>query len=207
MKKSSQEPQDSRLMNIRIPGLDTEAGLSLYNGEKDVYIAVLRAYVPNVLKLMDALRHVSEKTLPGYIINVHGLKSISAGIGAENIREAALNLEYIARSGNLSGVLNGNEALLTNAGLLAANIQAWLENLDSLNPKPLLERPDRLLLAQLRKSCEKYDMKGIDDMMDELENSDYKTDASLITWLRETINASDFTSAASRLTAYEEESI
>ena len=191
---------------INIKGVNEETGLALYNGDRDIYLAVLHSFVPNALKVIDKMRNVSKETLSDYTVNVHGLKSICAGIGAEKVREAAQNLELVAKDGNLSGVLDANEALLIDAENLALNIKAWLETLDNQNPKPLLERPDSFLLAQLQKSCEAYDMKGIDDAMDKLEAANYRTDASLVIWLREKINALEFSLAASRLSAYEEES-
>ena len=184
--------------------INSITGLVLYNEEADIYLAVLRSFVPNALKVIEKLRNVSEETLSQYITNVHGLKSICAGIGAEETRDAALNLELTAKSGNLSGVLAGNEALLTEAGKLASDIQAWLEEFDIRNPKPLLESPDCLLLTRLKKSCEAYDINGIDEVMDTLESADYKSNASLVPWLRERVDALDFSSIASRLSLYEE---
>jgi len=39
-----------------------------------------------------------------------------------------------------------------------------------------------------------------------LESANYKTDVSLVPWLREKINALEFSSIASRLSIYKEES-
>jgi len=193
-------------MDIDIPGINKEIGLALYNMDEDIYLAVLRSYVPNAFKTIEMLRSVSADTLPDYIINIHGLKGISGGIGAEKIREGALELEMEAKAGNLPGILAKNGELLRKTEVLASDIQSWLGNLDKQNPRPLLDCPDRLLLTQLRKSFEAYDMQGIDDVMDQLESADYKKDASLIVWLREKIKEMEFSSAASRLSAYEEES-
>jgi len=193
-------------MDIQISGINKEIGLALYNRDEDIYLAVLRSFVPNAFKTIEKLRTVSKDTLPDYIIDIHGLKGISGGIGAEKIRAGALELEMEAKAGNLPGILAKNEDLLKEAEVLASELRSWLENRDKQNPRPLLERPDRLLLATLRKSFEAYDMQGIDDVMDQLESADYKRDASLIVWLREKIKEMEFSSAASRLSAYEEES-
>ena len=204
-KQKPAEEQSNEDSAFTIRGVDTKTGLALYNGDADIYLAVLRSFIPNAIKVMDKLRNVSEETLPDYTVNIHGLKGISAGIGAEKTREAAYNLEMAAKSGNLSKVLSENESILQDTEDLVLCIKTWLEEQDNKNPKPQLAYPDRLLLARLRKSCEAYDMKGIDEVMDELESADYQTDASLVTWLREKINIMDFSSAASRLSLYEEE--
>jgi len=206
MEPEQPKKTEVKKMDIKIPGIDAETGLALYNGEADIYLAVLRSFVPNAYKTIEKLRAVSEETLTDYIVNVHGLKGISSGIGAEKVRASALELELEAKAGNLAGILAKNDALLKEAGDLAADIQAWLEELDTRNPKPMLERPDPGLLARLKKSFEAYDMKGIDEVMDEMESADYRENASLVAWLREKINAMDFSSAASRLSDYEEES-
>jgi PAS domain S-box-containing protein len=112
---------------ISIPGVDTEKGLSLYGDDLDIYLPALHSYIYNIPDTLDKLRVVSEETLPEYAINVHGLKGTSAGIGAETIREAALNLENLAKAGDLQGVLAGNGKLIEETENILANIKAWLE--------------------------------------------------------------------------------
>jgi hypothetical protein len=138
------------------------------------------------------------------------LKGTSAGIGAETVREAAANLEIMSRAGDLDGVLQHNDKLITDTENIVANVKAWLERYDAVHKKPLLKVPDREVLARLRRSCENYDMSGIDQAMTELESADYEEDPGLTAWLREKIDVSDFTEAAARLAArlaqYKEES-
>lgn len=191
---------------INIPGIDVKTGMALYNGDEEIYCAVLRSFVPNARKVIDRLRDVSRAALPDYMVQAHGLKSISAGIGAEAIRAAAAELEGAAKAGDLSAVLAGNKTLLLEAEKLVSGIEAWLTERGGENQRPRLDRPDPALLKRLRESCEAYDMNGIDDAMDELERPDYTEGASLIRWLRDTINALDFATAAARLAEYEKES-
>ena len=188
--------------SIIIPGIDSAAGLALYGGEIDLYLSALRSFVPNAISVIEKMRIVSQESLTDYTINVHGLKSISSNIGAEQLRTEAMLLEMKAKSGDLEEILTRNNALLKDAEDLISNVQAWLAELDTQNPKPLLERPDPLLLIRLQKSCETYDMDGIDQAMDKLESACYDNDASLITWLREKITELDFSSAAERLSVY-----
>ena len=187
---------------ITIPGIDSAAGLALYGGEFDLYLIALRSYVPNAISIIEKMRTVSHESLSDYTISVHGLKSISSNIGAEKLRKEAMYLEAKAKSGDLDEILTRNDALLKDAEDLASNIQGWLADLDEQNPKPLLERPDHLLLARLQKCCEAYDMDGIDQIMDKLESACYNKDASLIIWLREKITELDFSLAAERLSIY-----
>jgi CheY-like chemotaxis protein len=189
-------------IDLNIPGIDARMGLALYMNNMDIYISVLRSFVPNVLSNIENMRDVSEESLPDYAVYVHGMKSISANIGAEKLRSAALNLENMAKDGDLAGVLAQNKKFLMESKKAAANVQAWLEKYDTGNSKPQLESPDKDLLASLCKYCEVYDMNEIDDIMDKLESVNYKSNASLVKWLREKINNSDFSSVTNRLSEY-----
>ena len=184
---------------IKITGLDTETGLALYGGDEAAYFSVLRSYVPNAEKVIEKLRHVSEESLGDYAIKVHGLKGISAGIGAEELRELAYKLEIKAKAGDLEGVLFLNEGLIKEAENIVQALKSWINGEDKKNPKPLLPCPDLNTLNRLREGCASYDMNEIDEAMDLLESANYQKDAALVSWLRERIDDLEFDLAVSRL--------
>jgi len=192
-------------MVIDIPGVNAENGIFLYGGDKNIYLSILRSFAANTPGILDALRVVSRETLPDYIINVHGLKGSCAGIGAEEVRKAASNLETISRAGDLDEVLAQNDKLIKDTETIIADVKACLENYDAHHEKPRLKTPDRRVLARLQQSCAHYDMSGIDKAMSELESAAYEEDADLVTWLREKINISEIDEVAARLAQYEEE--
>ncbi|MDR2716955.1 MAG: PAS domain-containing protein [Treponema sp.] len=190
---------------IDIPGVNTEKGLSLYGGDTNIYLSVLRSFTINTPGVLNGLRVISRETLSDYVISVHGLKGACAGIGAETIREAALNLETMSRAGDLDGVLAQNDQLIKDAETVLADVKVWIDNYDACHEKPLLKVPDREVLAQLRHSCENYDMSGIDTAMSKLESAAYEEGADLVAWLKEKIGVSEIAEAAARLAQYEEE--
>ena len=202
--KEESIPIEINGLDISIPELDIEMGLGYYNDNVEIYLAILRSYVNDIFTLLEKMRNITLETLEDYAIYVHTLKGMSAGIGAEKIKNEAQELEIMAKSGDMAGVFAKNDALITKARNLGLGIQAWLSEHDSRSSRPLLPKPDNAILARLQKCCETYDMNGIDDLMDQLESADYSEDASLITWLREKINGSDLSSIASRLLEYKE---
>jgi len=127
------------------------------------------------------------------------LKGTSAAIGAEHIRAAALELENLSRAGDLNGVLAKNDKLITDTEIVVNNVQEWLDKNDIHETKPRQKAPDRELLAKLRESCESYDMDNVEEVLTQLEKSDYDEDAELVTWLREKIDMSKLGEAAKRL--------
>ena len=207
--KSRENTQYSHSINpkakprtIKIPGVDAEKGLARFGGDIEAYISVLRSYAENTPEILDKLRDVTEKNIKGYAVAVHGLKGASAGIGADTIAKKAAELEKTANSGDFHGVSDKNAAFLKDAEILVKAIRSYLDKPDNKTVKKRLPSPDREILARLRQSCEKYDMDGIDAAMDILESVSYDKNGSLILWLREKIDGSDFIQAAILLEEY-----
>ena len=112
---------------IKLPGLDFEKGLDVFEGEMDDYMSALHSFIKNVPDIIDKLRGVTGENLGEYVINVHGLKSTSAWICAQNIQEGAAELEVLAKNGNFSAVAARNGAFLNDAEKFINNLKALLE--------------------------------------------------------------------------------
>jgi HPt (histidine-containing phosphotransfer) domain-containing protein len=192
-------------MELKISGINTELGLSYYDGDLEIYLPLLRSYILNTPASLDKIRTVTFETLKDYAIIIHGLKGTSASIGAEMTREAALNLEALARAGDLNGILANNETFINDTEKIVAGIKEWVDDYDAKNKKPLLKAPSPIALEKLRQSCKNFSMRGIDSTMSELENADYEQDAGLIAWLREKINNSELSEIAERISNYQKE--
>ena len=118
-------------MVIDIPGVDHGRVMELYNGNMKIFMPVLRSYLSVIPDSLAKLSQVSAETLPQYTITVHGVKGTSDSIGAEEARKMALELEMLAKAGDLSGVLAKNEALIAYEKELLDNIQKWLAKVDA----------------------------------------------------------------------------
>jgi len=186
-------------IEINIPGVDSKKGLALYAGDTDIYLPLLRSYIANTPGTLEKLSNVTAENLPNYVISVHGLKGTSAGIGAEKIREMALELENMSRAGDLQGVLLKNDKLIAETEVIVSSVRKWLQENDVQAEKPRLKAPDKEVLAKLKESCESYDMDGIDEAMKALESNDYDEGADLVKWIREKIDISKMGEVAKRL--------
>jgi len=117
-------------MVIDIPEIDQERVMELYAGDLDIFLPVLRSYLSVIPEALDKMSKVSAETLQEYVVSVHGLKSTSDSIGAEEARKMALELEMLAKDGNFSGVIAKNETLIKYVRNLLSNIEKWLSHLD-----------------------------------------------------------------------------
>ena len=121
-------PQSSGFGSINIPGLDFEKGLDVFEGEMDDYVSALYSFLKNTPEVIEKLRGVTEENLPEYAVNVHGLKSISAWICAESIREGAAELEALAKAGDFSAVAARNDTFLNDTSVFLNELKTTLEN-------------------------------------------------------------------------------
>jgi len=117
-------PRNGHLPDI--PGVNAKLGLSLYEGDMELYVDILTSYAENTPAEIDKLRDVSKETLPTYAIDIHTMKGVSSSIGAKDLTERAKRMEKMAKSGDLAGILDLNEQFIKDADTLVANIQAWL---------------------------------------------------------------------------------
>jgi len=112
---------------VDIPGINARLGLSLYEGDMEIFTDILQSYVKNIPAELEKLRGVSESNLPMYAINIHTMKGASASIGAKDLANRANKMEKLAKAGDLPGILEMNESFIEDAETLIANIQHWLE--------------------------------------------------------------------------------
>jgi CheY-like chemotaxis protein len=118
-------------MEVDIPGVDKERIVKIYGDKIKIYLNVLRSYLSVVPDALEKMSHVTAETLPTYVTSVHGVKSVSDSIGAEEARKMALELELLGKAGDLSGVLAKNGALIQYVKELMVNIQNWLAKTDA----------------------------------------------------------------------------
>jgi signal transduction histidine kinase/CheY-like chemotaxis protein len=113
-------------MEVDIPGVDNERIKKIYGKKFNIYLNVLRSYLDVVPKALEEMSRVSAETLPSYVTSVHGVKSVSDFIGAEEARKMALELEMLGKAGDLAGVLAKNDTLIKYVKELITNIQSWM---------------------------------------------------------------------------------
>ena len=128
-------------MNIQIPGVDVDKVIELYEDDIDLFVKVARSYVSSTPLVLDKLRLIKDNmtanqdgsagALADYAVSIHSVKGTSTTVGAEETRIAALNLEKMAKAGNLSGVLAETPAFLKHMDKLLDDLRRWLEQFDA----------------------------------------------------------------------------
>ena len=128
-------------MNIQIPGVDLDKAVELFEDDIDLFVTVARSYVSSIPAVLDKIRlienqmienqNVSAAPLADYAVSMHSIKGTCQAIAAEETRKAALNLEQMAKAGNVSGILAENQVFLKQADKLIDDIRKWLKQFDA----------------------------------------------------------------------------
>ena len=113
---------------VEIPGVNANLGLSLYDGDMEMFVDILSSFAESIPSELDKLRNVSESGLSAYAVDAHTIKGSASSIGAKDLTEKAKKLEFAAKDGDLSVVLAENEGFIKDTETLIADILTFLES-------------------------------------------------------------------------------
>ena len=118
-------PVSTDLSAFRIEGIDIDAASRYYVGDEEGFAGLLELYHMDGRRKTELLRELVGSDLHRYQVEVHGLKSASANIGAMEVSNMARAHENAAAQGDRSFIdrqfpilMERYEALLENIGLL-----------------------------------------------------------------------------------------
>jgi response regulator RpfG family c-di-GMP phosphodiesterase len=110
---------------IEIKGINVKLALSIYDGDTELFLDILRSFAEDVPEELEKLRDVTEENLHMYAINVHTIKGAAAGVGARELSTRAAHLEQAAKEKKFSVVQEANEEFLKGAYELIQRISDY----------------------------------------------------------------------------------
>ena len=113
--------------DFRIDGVDMEVAMQYYSGDEEGFVDLLELYFMDGRQKIKLLQELVESDILRYQIEVHGLKSASANIGAMNVSSMARAQENAAVQEDREFISDQFPALLAEYETLLANIGQFLE--------------------------------------------------------------------------------
>ena len=114
---------------IYMTGVDVNAVMNAHTGGVDDYLELLELYYMDGSEKAELLEKlVNEEDFKNYEIEVHGLKSASANIGAFEFSELAKSHEFAAKEGEYQQIRDGLAKLLSEYNFLLHEIQRVLQS-------------------------------------------------------------------------------
>ena len=116
------------MAEIFMAGVDVNAVMGSHTGGMEDYLELLELYYMDGAEKCDLLeRLVGEEDFKNYEIEVHGLKSASANIGAYEFSDLAKSHEYAAKEGDYQMIREGLAKLLSEYNFLLHEIERVLK--------------------------------------------------------------------------------
>lgn len=117
-----------------IPGIDIAKALSYIGGSRELYISLLQTYLDGSEERIRKLEECKNKEdIFNYDITIHGLKGISASIGADSMAVAAAGLEEACKDPQTAMTyiqMNHDQAVSRYREFLE-QIKKWLANIET----------------------------------------------------------------------------
>lgn len=126
-KGGEQEYKPLDLTAFQIDGLDMNAAMQYYSGDEEGFADLLEIYCMDGKHKLNLLQELAESDILRYQIEVHGLKSASANIGAANVSALAREHENAAAQGDREFIKEHFSQLIGEYETLLANIGQFLE--------------------------------------------------------------------------------
>ncbi len=112
---------------FRIDGVDMDVAMQYYSGDENGFVELLDLYFIDGKRKTELMCDFVESDLLRYQIEVHGLKSASANIGAMEVSALARAQEFAAAQGDRDAIDSQFPVLLAEYETLLANIGQFLE--------------------------------------------------------------------------------
>jgi signal transduction histidine kinase/FixJ family two-component response regulator/HPt (histidine-containing phosphotransfer) domain-containing protein len=187
--------------DFAVPGLNSGPVLARFGYDREAYRTVLRSFAAQLPTFIGALQSPGAVDLDAYRIAVHGLKGSGRSVGADQLGDAAEQLEAAAARGDRAFIQDHNGPLIAASEQFLAGLKAFFQNTAEapLPAQPERDSPDPELIAAIRRACAAYDMAALREALSGLEAFRYRSHPDLAGWIRERAGKSDFEAIRERL--------
>ncbi len=127
---------------VQIKGVDMDAAMEYFSGDEGTFMELLEIYCVDGKRKIELLSELAESDILRYQIEVHGLKSASANIGAMEVSAMARAQENAAAQGD-------REFIAEQFPLLLGEYETLLENIEQFLERQKLENESREKLPPL----------------------------------------------------------
>lgn len=111
----------------KIQGLDWKIGCEGVNNDETLFLEVLRTYYEEGQEILERYQNFQGEEIERAIIDMHGMKSASAGIGAIEISEKFKAMEVEGKTGNHGYLLEHMGECMISLKELSKHIKEYLD--------------------------------------------------------------------------------
>jgi len=179
---ASENPEDNKKHTaVSIAGIDAAGAMEKMHLDEASYIGILRSYYTDLPAALERIAH-AQKTgdIKKYVIDVHGIKSTSASVGAMELSELAKQLEFAGKENNLEFIKRHMPRFVT----ICEEIIGALEHFFAKEREDAEEKEISILEKQwmldISEACEEMDSAKATDLLKQIEGKRFDKEEELL---------------------------
>ncbi|MBQ4523907.1 MAG: response regulator [Lachnospiraceae bacterium] len=185
--------------SLFIKGIDVQGAMERIQINEEIYLNILQTYYADLrTKLQRIDQAKREGDIKNFVIDVHGLKSASASIGAMELSELSKELEMAGKKEQLDFIESHYDDFVCKANEVEENLKEFFaeetvdgeENMSTDFPQQAL---DKRWIKAMTDACDDMDSQEIAKLMDELKGKHFnEEDSKKIQQITEYANQYDY---------------
>ena len=157
----------------KIEGIDCDKGVALCAGNEKVYEKALGMLYEKIPVMAAAMREHYASDFKTYVIEIHGMKSSLANVGADGLSKKALDLEVAGKAENMTFSDANFEPFLKELTAFGEEVAAAYSSCSNTSKTAGYLEFLKSELARLRQAIEDYEFDTADAVFENLAPFDF----------------------------------
>ena len=179
---------------IHLEGIDAEQAMQKLHLDSETYEGILKTYFHDLIQVKKRIAEEWESgEIKRFIIDVHSVKSSSAGVGAMDLSEQAKQLEDAGKEDNVAYIKEHLQAFLKNCEQILGRLEEYFKTEEP--PKDGLEQStlDSQWLSEIALACENMDSSAATELLEQLKGKNFSAeDNELVKKIAEYVDQYDY---------------
>lgn len=185
--------------SIFIKGVDVKGAMERIQVNEEIYLNILKTYYGDLqAKLQRIDQAKREGNIKNFVIDVHGLKSASASIGAMELSELAKELEMAGKNEELDFIESHYDTFFRKANEVEENLKEFfaeetVDGEEKMSTDFLQHTLDQEWIKAMVDACDDMDSQRISKLMEALKGKQFnESDSKKIQQMKEYANQYDY---------------
>ncbi len=145
------EYNEDELAGIFMEGVDVREGVGMHSGGVETYLELVELFYMDGLEKRGYIANLKEKNdWDNYVIEVHGLKSAAANVGAKALSELAKQHEFAGKDGNYAFIDDHIEGLLSSYNAILGEMERVLRKVGKISKEEAEQRTASMTDAEVK---------------------------------------------------------
>ena len=187
--------------SISIKGIDAASAMDkMHLGEED-YLNILRAYhvdLPNSMKRIITAKKNGD--IKSFVIDVHGVKSASASVGAMKLSELAKQLEFAGKEDSLEFIETHITEFVDVCEEIMEALDAFFKTDKTIAEEKEFSVLDKQWLSDISLACDDMDASKASELLEQVQDKCFsEEEEELLQKIKEYVNQYDYDEVVSML--------